>query len=965
MFKRTRIATAAVVALGGALALPAVSQQAPAPERIEVTGSRILSLGADSPSPLQVLSGEDIRASGVVNLQDLLLKNPTMGTPAISRTNSNFSTSSAGVSTIDLRNLGTARTLVLVNGRRWVSGVPGSQAVDLNTIPTDFIDRVEIFTGGASSTYGSDAVAGVVNIILKRNFEGLTLEAQKGQSRYNDDKQDKFSLTMGVNAPNGKGHLMGHFGYSKQGPVYTSDRPWAAVDQASIGAFISGEAADMFSIQRPFLSSFAPQGRFFISPGVNTQSRTFDRAGNLVSWSTNGPAGDGVGATGFNRSEFRSIAIPTERWLIATKGEYALNDNHNVFFEGTYAQTNTKTRLEPFPFDVAADTYANAQIPAEFLINGVMVRNPLVPTSLYNLLTVRNADGARVYGATRRLSEVGNRGATADRSTFRVVAGLKGTVFKGWDYDLWAGYGSTGESQLSNGQVNVANFRNALEAIPGANGTVVCRDANARAEGCVPINIFGFNTITPAALAYVSAPASLVTFANQKLMAGNITGEIGQMPAGPVGLAAGFEHRKEFSRSEFDPLTQTGGNAGNALPPTRGQFDVTEVYAEIKVPLLKNLPAIRSLVFSGAARASEYSTVGSTNSYNAGLEWVASSDLKFRATKALSTRAPNVDELYSPPQQTFPTGIVDPCLNVTNTTAGTAAERCRADAGVRANIAANGSFTLNQADLQGISGFNRGNPLVKQEKGNSITAGLVFTPRAIRGLTVTVDYFDISIDGAIVSTPRQFILQQCYSGDATFCQFVTRRQANVGANSAGSLSFIDSGVSNSGELATKGWDLTAAYSTRVGPGNLTTRLAYTRVIDQYSIPLPGSDKDSIVGEVGAAKDRLGLTLGYKWGPFGVSSQTTYIGKSTLDDQFLLDYGLEPKSIGVGAKTYNDLYFSYDYKKAQFYFGIDNVFDVKPPPIITGLPGNITGTETASDVYDAIGRRFYIGVRMAF
>ena len=233
MHKRTLLSTAAIAALG-LIASPAFAQEkAEQLERVEVTGSRILSFNAESAAPIQVLSAADIAASGVANLQELLLKSPVFGTPAISRTNSNFSTSSAGVSTVDLRNLGSNRTLVLVNGRRYVSGVPGSTAVDFNTIPADFIERVEVMTGGASSTYGSDAVAGVVNVILKRNFQGMRLDAQVGVSEEGDDKKKKVSATFGMNGADGRGNLMLNLSASQQGAVYSRDRDFAAVDQAS------------------------------------------------------------------------------------------------------------------------------------------------------------------------------------------------------------------------------------------------------------------------------------------------------------------------------------------------------------------------------------------------------------------------------------------------------------------------------------------------------------------------------------------------------------------------------------------------------------------------------------------------------------------------------------------------------------------------------------------------------------
>jgi len=315
------------------------TQPSTAMQRVEVTGSRIASPNAESPSPLQVLSAADIAASGATNLQQVLLENPTMGSPTISRTNSAFQTASVGVATVDLRNLGISRTLVLVNGRRFVSGIPGESAVDLNSIPTDFIERVELLTGGASAAYGSDAVAGVVNIITKRNFNGLMLDAQAGQSYKSDDQKRKFSATFGTS--NDDGFLMAHLGYTRQGQVWSRDREASRIDQQTRAAS-TGKGSDLFIVDRPFYSGFAPQGRFFTDSG----SFTYDRSGNVIPWNTNGT--NGQAATGFNRNEWRSIAVPVERYLFAANGELKLNEKTRAFMEGTYASSHVATNIEPF-----------------------------------------------------------------------------------------------------------------------------------------------------------------------------------------------------------------------------------------------------------------------------------------------------------------------------------------------------------------------------------------------------------------------------------------------------------------------------------------------------------------------------------------------------------------------------------------------------------------------------------------
>jgi outer membrane receptor protein involved in Fe transport len=939
------------------------TQPSTAMQRVEVTGSRIASPNAESPSPLQVLSAADIAASGATNLQQVLLENPTMGSPAISRTNSAFQTASVGVATVDLRNLGTSRTLVLVNGRRFVSGIPGESAVDLNSIPTDFIERVELLTGGASAAYGSDAVAGVVNIITKRNFNGIMLDAQAGQSTKSDDDKRKFSATFGTS--NDDGFLMGHLGYSRQGQVWSRDREASRVDQQTRAAS-TGKGSDLFIVDRPFYSSFAPQGRFF----PDTGSFTYDKSGNIIPWSTNGTAT--IPASGFNRNEWRSIAVPVERYLFAANGELKINEKTRAFMEGTYASSHVSTNIEPYPLG-AEDIFpaSGGQVPAGSFVNGTLVKNPLVPQYLYDRISDNDGDGIPDYYFTRRMAEVGGRGSTADRDTFRFVTGLKGEfdAWKTWNYEVYGGYGQTKEAQQSTGQVNVLNFANALQAVPGENGGApVCASADARAQGCVPINVFGFNAISPAALAYVTAPGSLLTRTTQKLVGGQINSEIWDLPAGPLGVAAGFEWRKEQSSAVPDALTQAGLNAGNATPPTFGEFSVKEVFVETRVPVLKGVPFAKELNFLGAFRHGDYSSVGSTNSWNAGFEWTVIDDVKLRGTRSLSTRAPNINELYQAPSQDFPSGLNDPCLGVTATSGGPYAALCRANPGVAANIAANGSFTLNQSDIQGVSGYNRGNPNLSAEKGRSTTVGVVWTPRGIEPLkrfTFTADYFNIKIADAIVSTPRQYALEACYSGsNPAMCSFITRRPTRVGANSAGSLDLVDTAVSNTGGFATEGVDLTAAWNDRVGPGRLSTKLAYTYVKQGYIVPTPGADKDPFDGEIGAPKNKALFDIGYKWNQLSVSATMTYIGRSALDDQYLTGLGLAPNSVKFGSRTYTDLQASYALvKSTELYFGLNNAFNTRAPAIISGMPGSSTGTETAAGTYDPIGRRYYAGLRV--
>ncbi len=945
-------------------------------QEVVVTGSRIITPNLDSPSPVQTITSEQLEGTGIINVQEILLKNPTMGTPLFSRTNSAFLTSGAGVATVDLRNLGVERTLTLIDGRRFVSGVPGSAAVDYNTIPTQFIDRIDVLTGGASAVYGSDAVAGVVNIILKKNFEGIALDGQYGASAESDSEETQVGLTFGTTTADDRGNIMAHVGYTKQGAVFSRDRTRSAIDQASTGAAVTGDPEDLFDITRPFYSGFAPQGRFFTGNG-DENGITYDAAGNVIPWDQNGEL---TAATGFNRSAFRTIAVPVERYLFAGRGSFDFTENHGLFFEGTYASTNASSNIEPFGL-AAEDIYpaTGGQIPVEFEVDGTLVRNPVVPDEVFNTATDSDEDGLRDFYFAKRLSDFGPRTSDARRDTFRIVGGLQGSFSdENWRYEAFYAYGQTKEAQTSSGQVNVLNFRNALEAIADVedvdnDGNVteaICRDANARIQGCVPVNVFGYDSFTPEAVNYIEAPGSLATFTSQRLIGANLTGSLFEMPAGPLAVAVGIEYREETSDSEFDALTQAGLNASNAIPPTRGEFDVGEAYLEASVPLLSDVPFADQLTLRAAVRASDYSTVGSTLSWNGGFEWSPMPSLRFRVIRALSTRAPNIGELFQPPSQTFPTGVQDPCVGVTATSADPTSVACRAAPGVAANIAANGVFELTQADFQGISGFDRGNPDLEEEEGNSWTVGAVIKPGGIAVLEdfdFSVDYYRIDISNAITLRDRNFILSQCYGGgDTSLCQFVTRRPNPIGPNNAGSIEFLDADITNTGGEFAEGVDLTVGYTGSIGPGNFGARLSYTHVLEHYQIPLDGGDRDYLANEVGDSEDRAYLSLQYSLGRFGATLQTTYLSSADLDDQFLASFDVERGDIGIPSATYVDAQVTFSpTDEYEVFVGANNLFDEEPPAIISGLPGNVTGTETDAGTYDAIGRRWYAGVRIRF
>ena len=998
---------------------PTASSCLSSDENIVVTGSRIASPTLNSPSPLQVIDARDIQDSGQLNIQNVLQQNPAVSAaPTYSRTNSNFLTSSAGVASIDLRGLGTSRTLVLINGHRSVAGVPGTNIVDLNTVPTQFIERVEVLTGGSSSVYGSDAIAGVVNFIYKKNFSGVELNAQTGITEKGDGATYQLGALMGANLANGRGNVLVYAGYSREDAIYSSGRDRSAIDQnacyqianASGGCGNDADYSRLFTAYRPFFSSFNPGGTITYG-GI---SRTVLPGGALIPVNTNGLVhnNDGVAstvracttadpchptlaaATGFNRSAFRTIAVPVQRYLLSFRGNYEITDHINATLEGNFAQSNVTTQLEPFPFQTAgvngtAPNACTAGTPQKIcggyqpietrLANGTVVRNPYVPDAIYNAATDVTGDGLRDVSFTRRLADFGPRTYTARRTTYRVVAGLNGDVFSNFKWDAYYLYGQTTESQVGSGQVNLPSFVNALEVIPGPNGPI-CADATARAQGCQPANIFGgAGSISAAAVNYIQATQTRNTNTEQIDAGANITGNLIDLWDGALGLAAGVEYRKESSSAVNDALTTAGLNGGNAIGPTSGSFNVKEAYAELAIPLLSHRPFFETLTVRGAGRVSDYSlsAVKTVYSWNAGVEYAPIKDIRFRAVLAHATRAPNIGELYAGRSQTFPTGLADPCVGVTLTSTTAASARCRQDQGVLNNIAANGgTFALNQSDIQGISGFNSGNPGLAQETGDTFTVGAVINPtsiHALRNLVLTADYFNIRIKNLISAYGRQSILNSCYGAngvtrDETFCNSpvtaVIRRQNAEGPNSAGSLQFINTTNGNLGSFQTTGLDVTLSYRQPLLGGTISSKIAYTRL---FTYQTPGQANSA--GEEGNPWDRASGNVTFSTKELSFTFRGNFIGQSYLPASFVQGVlGDIPRTAPFRIASYftGDLQFRFmPTNHYEFYAGVINFTNTDAPYLISGLPGDNTGTETDAGTYDPIGRRFYAGVKLKF
>ncbi|MBC8025074.1 MAG: TonB-dependent receptor [Steroidobacteraceae bacterium] len=944
---------------------------------IVVTGSRIARPELDAAVPVAVVGREQIALEGATNVQDILNELPQVGI-GTTRTNSNFLTAANGVATIDLRNLGENRTLVLVNGRRFVAGLAGNSAVDVNNIPTDFLERVEVTTGGGSAVYGSDAVAGVVNFILRDSFEGIQVRGQAGITERGDNARYAVSVTGGTTfGADDRGNALLNFSYDRDEGLRSSSRSISDQD-----CFLNPTPEGPDGCGPATFSSFSPQGRFQLFDAVGNAVPILAGGESRFSFDDQNGLIIGPGA-GFNRNAERLISTPVERYLVSGITNFEITDDIQVFAEGTYVKVKSLSRIEPLALGTV-DIFDGSPEQG----TGIPLSNVFIPAPIQAAITARNTDADPTNDVTtldfrRRQNEVFDRSNTNDRDTYRAAVGVRGNLTDQFKFEASYVYGRLKDFTASQ-DIDNARYRNALDSEIGPDGQPRCRSASARADGCVPINLFGFGTASPAASAYVQAvvPKSETITNEQQVASASISGKIPLFEAGPLGIAFGSEYRKEKSVDDLDILTNTGGNSGNQIPDTLGSFDVWEVFGELDVPLLADRPFFHDLRILGAARYSDYSTVGGVFSWNAGAEWAPIPDLRLRGVYAVANRAPNIGELFSAPAETFPTGISDPCEGITAATPGAIATACRAIPGVNGVIAANGSFTYELADIQTINGFDGGNLNLKEEEAKTITVGGVFTPRFIQGLSLTVDYFDIKIKDAIGNVPRPTTITQCLlTGDPVFCANVIRF-ANTGR-----LQTINAQLINVADIRTRGIDANLSYRTKPGffeDDNLNINVLYTHLLTLEQVSFPGGDVEENRGQLDGAgrlgagfKDKASARVTYGAGGTSFSWQVNYLGKikdtlatEDVPEPFDGDPGLDALN-SVGARFYHDIQLRQrigelrDGSQFEFFVGVDNLFDKDPPFLPSGFASSITGSETAADTYDPFGRRFYAGAQFRF
>ena len=932
-------------------------------QAIIVTGTRIARPELQAATPIAVVSSDEISRTGQTNASEILRRQPIFST-GISQGNSNFNTAGNGLNLLDLRGLGTSRTLVLLNGRRVVAGLGGTSAVDINMIPTDLLERVEVITGGASAVYGSDAVAGVVNFILKDRFEGLELRAQSGISSRGDSAKYRVSGTFGTNFADDRGNVWVNAVYDQ--------------DDGLLSAKRSRSATDFFG-----RSSFAPQGSFNLNGSIFDITElddtlgaiygndyTFDQAGNLKQ-------GFIQNVDGFNRNSFRRLTVPIKRYLFNAGLKFDIADDITFYAEGMYGQTKSASKLEPYPAaggDPDVDGAGSIDV-----AGGLAIDNAFIPAPILAEITARNSDGiadndVSFIAFRRRLSDIFDLSNRNNRKIYRIAAGVKGQFAQNWSWDVSYVYGRTRDFTSSEA-VPTDRFSNALDAV-NLGGQIVCRSASARAEGCQPLNIFGANTASQGAIDYIrrggTVVTSLLSTIEQHVATASVSGSLFKLPAGDVKVAFGAEYRHEKSSDDWDADTNVGNTLGNFTPDTKGKFDVKDVFGELYVPILSEVPLAQDLHVEGAARYDDYSTVGGVFSWKAGAEWAPTRDVRFRAMYAEANRAPNISELFSSQQETFPgTTTLDPCNGVTATRNNEFDDACRAIPGIAAAVAGGGTFTYAPAEIQSINGFDGGNPNLKEETAKTWTAGVVLTPQFLRNFTMTVDWYRIKITDAVNTQPREDTVKACLvDPNSAACGGLVTRLAN------GKLTRIDAININTGGFLTSGIDVVANYKQELGSaGDLNFQLNYTRLLKHKRIPFTGAEAINELGQLqdvngerlgSGFKNRFTLDTIYETGPFLLNWTVRYFGK--IKDTKDPSTAPPDEFNNVGDVFYHDVQFRYTLDQENqkvFYIGVDNLFDRKPPFLPNGLTSaGLIGGETAQE-YDTIGRFIYAGVNVKF
>ncbi|MGQ9427466.1 TonB-dependent receptor [Gilvimarinus sp. F26214L] len=930
-----------------ALSAPPAFAQDEEIEEVVVTGSRIQREDLTANSPIEIIGQDEIRVANTTNLEEFLRERPQF-TQALGASTNN---GNPGAATVDLRNLGEERTLVLVNGKRFTP-FDYYGAVDLSMIPPSLISRVEVITGGASAVYGTDAIAGVVNFIMDDQFEGIEVDVSAFQTSEGDAKRQDYSVTLGRNFADERGNIVLNVGYTDQDELFQEERDFGfeALSAEDLSPFGSATNAEGSVLYTPFEGD--PDGG----------AAQFDADGNVVPLTSS-----------FNFNPFNLFQTPQKKTTGTLLGHFDFTDAVTAYTRISYAKNEVDTIIAPtgtffFPFTL---NYAT---------------NPFLgPDAVARFAAVDAAeegegagDGLVDINLGRRLVELGTRDSIFENETLQYVFGLNGEFSEAMQWEVFAQYGETDRSQNF---VNDASFERTQEALLAelSGGEVVCSSGN---PACAPANLFGPGNLSPEAASYIRIDLEEVNETEQLVFGGSISGATGfTLPTADtdISYALGFEIRQDDGTAEPDAAYASGDAMGfGSSSPVEAEIDIEEIFAEALVPVLEPVTLElgaryswyeNSATFAGEPEASNDFT---NTSYKVGLDWQIIEDLRARAMFQRAVRAPNLAEIGLPRTPSIGDLDVDPCEGDNPIGNPELEALCLATGVPAANLGSVTSIISGQ-----IGNFLGGNPELDPEEADTVTVGLVYTPSALPGLELSLDYYDITIEDVITQLSEQEIVTGCYTSadpNSDFCQRIVRSPTTGGLN-AGSTVGVDVSLLNSAEETAKGWDLNARYGFELGDmGSLTLGLVATYTAEHEFQSAPGSVKYDCAGLVGTTCVRPDPE--WRW----TQTTTWEMGGLRLDLTWRYLDELTQDSIELGGSTAADWaepviddysYFDLSGRYAlndnwTIRAGVDNVLDEEPPVVGTDYGGTAENSgNTYPSTYDVLGRAYFVGVNVSF
>lgn len=936
----------------------------PKMEEVVVTGTRIRQNEQGFANPVTTLSSESILQSGKTDLGDFLSQTPALvGSITGDLTaGSNPGFGEVGLNLLDLRHLGVDRTLVLVDGRRHVAGLAGSAAVDVDAIPTDLLEAVDVLTGGASAIYGADGVSGVVNFRLKKDFEGITLRGQTSASGHGDGQNNFLALTAGRNFGEGRGNVALAYEFSADQRVNDQARSFLRTPRAADlyqnqdDLDDSPDLPDNVPYNDVRYADSSPTGAVDVdmdfAPDFEGNGRAYDRGFLLENSGGYAQGGSSTPVNGYQGDLFPKM----NRHLFNLVSHFDVNDALTISAEGKYVRSRAFSVAQPSYDFYLLMTPDNPYMPDA-------IRDAIVPGAAAGFFEDPDTpDGVIV---TRDNYDLGVNAEDTTRETLRAVLAANGTVSDHLRYEASYVYGETNSRIVTVKNRNEDNWLAAIDAVTDpVTGIPVCRrsldpEADDYLAGCVPYNIFGNGVRQQGAADFVNIDSVSHSKVTQQVVSGSVSGDFGswmELPGGSIGYAIGAEYRRETSDSDPAQEIQDGLTWSGLIAPSSGSFDVKELFAEVNLPLLKNARFAENLSFGAAVRASDYSTVGQTSTWKVDAVYAPVSSVTFRGTYAQAVRAPNIAELFSPETSTF-NFIVDPCdINELNNGTSTRAANCSE---LLTNLGLDPTNFLPSNSTQATlftEGTFGGNRELSEETATTWTAGVVLRPEFVSGLSVSLDWYDIEIEDAINTPEAQEVAQLCVDNpslDNPYCGGIDR-DPDTG--------FIIGFVvrpDNVASFRTAGLDVAINYqfdTERLGGFRFQLAGGYLDRLEFISVP--GAEVDNDLEEQYFPKFSATLDASWTQGPLTLAYGINWFGKTDRFTREILagdpDYS-DPRYFQVKQKWDHEINAAYDITdQLNVYAGINNLFDEKPA-FGYGL--------NSSYPVSAMGRYFYAGARM--